>query len=78
MKILWCSVAKSSRSKNVSPPDRRSDANLSRGIYLPLERREIRNESMFPRLHGSKRRSNVVDDEMSSYPASEYERMHQD
>ena len=50
------------KSKNVSQPDRRSDANLSRGIYRPLEQRAIRDEPVLPRLHSGKRRLDVVDE----------------
>ena len=80
-------MAKLSRSKNVSPLDRRSDANLSRGMYRPLDRRKPGNEPVFFRLHNSKRRSNVVDGKVkpakslkeASYdlrelPCSEFER----
>jgi len=68
-------VAKSSRSKNVSPPDRRSDANLSRGLYRPLEQRAVGNEPVLPRLHRGKRGVDVVDDK--AYLDRHFERMHE-
>lgn len=74
MKTPWYSVAKSSGFKNVSPIDRRSDDNLSRGMYRPLDKRELRDESVFPRLLIRQRGSNLVDDEMNDLPASDYER----
>jgi len=63
------------RKKNVSSPDRRSDANLSRGIYRPLDKRAVRDEPVLPRLHSGKRRFNVVDDE--AYLDRHFERMHE-
>ena len=77
MKTQWCSVAKSSRSKNVSSPDRRSDSNLSRGIYRAIDRREIRNEPVLPRLHRGKRRLDVVDEDVKTYGQRDYERMYE-
>jgi len=68
-------VAKSSRSKNVSPPDRRSDSNLSRGIYRPLDKRAVWNEPLFPRIYRGKRRFDVVDDK--AYLDRHFERMHE-
>ena len=65
------------RKKNVSSPDRRSDANLSRGLYRPLERRESGNEPVLPRIYRRKRRINVVDDEVRAYGYRHFERMHQ-
>lgn len=65
------------KSKNVSQPDRRSDANLSRGMYRPLDERAVGNEPVLSRLHRGKRRANVVDDEMKYYGDRTYERMHE-
>lgn len=65
------------RKKNVSSPDRRSDANLSRGIYRPLDQRAIRNEPVLSRIHSSKRRIDVVDEVVKAYGQRDYERMHE-
>jgi len=68
------SVEKRKKSQHVGKSDRRSNSNLSRGIYRPLEQRAIRDEPVLSRLHSSKRRSNVVDDEMNDLPASDFQR----
>lgn len=65
------------RKKNVSKPDRRSDANLSRGIYRPLDQRTVRDEPVLSRIHRSKRRTNVVDEDVKAYGQRDYERMHE-
>ena len=65
------------RKKNVSPPDRRSDANLSRGIYRPLEQRAVRDEPVLSRLHRGKRRLDVVDEDVKTYGQRDYERMYE-
>ena len=62
---------------NVSSPDRRSDANLSRGMYRPIDRREQGNEPVLPRIHRRKRRIDVVDDEVRAYGDRHFERMHE-
>jgi hypothetical protein len=65
----------SKKHTNERSPDRRSDANLSRGLYLPLERRPIRNEPVLSRLHRGKRGVDVVDDK--AYLDRHFERMHE-
>lgn len=68
-------MAKSSKYER--SPDRRSDANLSRGIYRPLDQRAVRDEPVLSRLHRSKRRANVVDEDVKAYGDRSYERMHE-
>lgn len=58
-------------------PDRRSDANLSRGIYRSLDKRAIRDEPVLSRLHRGKRRLDVVDEDVKAYGQRDYERMHE-
>ena len=65
------------KKKNVRSVDRRSDANLSRGIYRPLDQRAVRDEPVLPRIHRSKRRTNVVDEDVKAYGQRDYERMHE-
>ena len=72
------SVSSSSKKPtNERSPDRRSDANLSRGLYRPLERRESGNEPVLPRIHNRKRRFNVVDEDVRAYGDRHFERMHE-
>ncbi len=63
------------RKKNVRFVDRRSDANLSRGLYRALDQRKFRDEPVLPRLHRGKRRVDV-EYEVDDLPCSDYERMH--
>lgn len=65
------------KKKNVRSVDRRSDANLSRGLYRPLDQRKFRNEPVLPRLHRGKRRVDVVDEDVKAYGQRDYERMHE-
>lgn len=58
-------------------PDRRSDANLLRCLYLPLERRQIRDEPVLSRLHRGKRRIDVVDEDVKAYGDRHFERMYE-
>jgi hypothetical protein len=69
-------VEKMKKTKHVNSVDRRSDLNLSRGLYRPLDKRKSRNEPVLFRLHRGKSRFDVVD-EMNDLPASEYQRMHE-
>jgi len=64
------------KTKHVNPVDRRSDLNLSRGLYRPLDQRKSRNEPVLRRLHRGKSWVDVVD-EVGDLPASEYQRMHE-
>ena len=66
-------VEKVRKSIRVRTTDRRSDANLSRGMYPPLERRKSRNGTVLFRLHDSERWS-LDGDEEDNLPASHYER----
>jgi len=68
-------VEKLKKTKNVSPPDRRSNSNLSRGMYRAIDRREQGNEPVFPRLYRGKRGVDVVDDK--AYLDRHFERMHE-
>ena len=67
----------SKKPTNERSPDRRSDANLSRGIYRPLEQRAIRDEPLLSRLHRGKRRLDVVDEDVKTYGQRDYERMYE-
>ena len=60
------------RKKNVRTTDRRSDANLLRGLYRPLDKRKSRNVSVLPRIHDSERRS-INGDEGKLKPAKSYQ-----
>lgn len=55
------------------PANRRSDSNLSRGLYRPLDERKSGNEPVLFGLHDCEHRSDVVD-EMNDLPATHYER----
>jgi hypothetical protein len=70
-------VEKTKKTRHVSSPDRRSDANLSRGMYLPLDRREIRNEPVLSRVFRGQHWPHVVDDEVRAYGDRHFERMHE-
>jgi hypothetical protein len=72
-----CSLVSNSSKKptHERSPDRRSDANLSRGMYRAIDRRKQGNEPVLPRLLRSKFGSNLVDDK--AYLDRHFERMHE-
>jgi hypothetical protein len=75
MKTLWCSVAKSSRSRNVFPFVERRNPDLHGHLYLPLDRRQQGDEPVLCRIYRGKYW--IVDEyEMNDLPCSDYERMH--
>lgn len=71
-------VEKMKKTKHVRTPDRRSDANLSRGMYRPLDQRKYGDEPVLSRVLNRKRRNNDVREvTVEDYPASEYQRMYE-
>lgn len=63
------------KKKNVRFVDRRSDANLSRGLYRPLDQRKFRDEPVLPRVFNSQFGPHLEHDgyEIDEFPADHYQ-----
>jgi hypothetical protein len=71
------SVEKRKKSQHVGKSDRRSNDNLSRGMYLPLDRRPIRVKSVLSRLLTSQRGPcGGLDYEMNDLPCDDFQKMY--